>query len=204
VRRLLALVLAMILLLLCGCTGSEEETKVEATPSPTVAPSPTPVARLSASQYSYNEYRNNTIRLKFLVPTHWVQRDGTNVVSFHEPVNSGEIDSMVSLAVKGFSKDVDDKKFRSECTAYMQYLSEDLKDFSYTEFASGDTLIDRAALSTTYTATKDGVEVKGYVALISNATRIYAFHFRSEASRYDSLNPVMRYIRDSFEGVTIV
>lgn len=203
-KRFLLILLAAMLVFLGGCSGDEEEGPA-ATPTPSPVPSPTPVARLSAAQYSYVEYRNNVIRLKFLVPSHWEQRDGTNIVSFHEPVNSGEIDSMVSLAVKTFSREVNQETYLAECNTYMQYIAQQFaEDFTYTDFAEGDTLVDRPAMCSTYSGTMSGVPVQGYVAIVSNGARLYAFHFRCEASRYNDLSSVLTYIRSSFEAISVI
>lgn len=59
-KRFLLILLAAMLVFLGGCSGDEEEGPA-ATPTPSPVPSPTPVARLSAAQYSYVEYRNNVI-----------------------------------------------------------------------------------------------------------------------------------------------
>lgn len=203
-KRFLLILLAAMLVFLGGCSGEEDEGPA-ATPTPTPAPSPTPVVRLSAAQYSYFEYRNNIIRLKFLVPAHWIQRDGDNIVSFREPVNNGEIPSLVSLAVKTFSREVNQETYLAECNTYMQYISQQFaEDFTYSEFAEGDRLVDRTAMCSTYSGTMNGVAVQGYVAIVANGARLYAFHFRCEAGRYADLSAVRDYIRNSFETISAV
>ena len=107
--------------------------------------------------------------------------------------------------MKTFSREVNQETYLAECNTYMQYIAQQFaEDFTYTDFAEGDTLVDRPAMCSTYSGTMNGVPVQGYVAIVSNGARLYAFHFRCEASRYNDLSSVLTYIRSSFESISVI
>ena len=162
------------------------------------------MARLSAAQYSYVEYRNNVIRLKFLVPSHWEQRDGTNIVSFHEPVNSGEIDSMVSLAVKTFSREVNQETYLAECNTYMQYIAQQFaEDFTYTDFMKAIRWSTGPRCVPLYSRHHERRSCAGDMwPLYPMARYTRSISLRGEPVQRSFM--VLTYIRSSFESISVI